>query len=87
MEDFVRSEARSFEIDAAGPGAPRRVVMDAVANPETGETVGDTSLFEGRSGWLRGAATFDAVIPRITVRGETFTNVRFNYPKGNDTDD
>ena len=31
-----------------------------------------------------GGAVFDAVLPQITVRGTTFKDVRFNFPKGNE---
>jgi hypothetical protein len=47
MENFVRSPAPSIEIAATVGGTERILVLSAVANPMTGETVGDTSLFEG----------------------------------------
>ncbi|MGA2015890.1 MAG: hypothetical protein ABSH26_02980 [Opitutaceae bacterium] len=86
MENFVRIPAPSVEIVADVGGAPRTLVLSAVANPATGETVGDTSLFEARADWLRGAREFDAVLREVTVRGTTFTGVKFNFPRGNDTD-
>jgi hypothetical protein len=86
MEDFIRSAVPSIEIDATVNGATVPLVLAAVPNTATGETVGDTSLFEGRADWLRTAKEFDAVLRTITVRGTTFTDVKFNFPKGNDTD-
>jgi hypothetical protein len=86
LENFIRSSVPSIEIDATVGGAPRVLVLAAVPNPATGETVGDTSLFEGGADWLRAAPEFDAVLRSITIRGTTFTDVKFNYPKGNDTD-
>ena len=86
MENFIRSAELTVEIDATVNGQPRKVVLSAVANPATGETVGDTSLFEGQEDWLKTAKDFDAVLKTITIRGTTFTDVKFNYPKGNDTD-
>jgi len=79
MENFVRSPAPSIEIE-------RILVLSAVANPMTGETVGDTSLFQARADWLRSAGSFDAVLRSIPIRGTTFSGIKFNYPKGNDTD-
>jgi hypothetical protein len=61
-------------------------MLAAVANPATGETVGDTSLFEGQADWLKTAREFDATLKTITVRGTTFAEVKFNFPKGNDKD-
>ena len=85
MENFVRCAAPSIEIDASAAGRPVSVVLAPVANPATGETVGDTALFEARADWLRGAAEFDGTLRSVTVRGTTFTDVKFNFPGGNDT--
>src|SRR5438270_2107789 len=46
LENFIRSTVPSFEIDAAVNGAPQALQLSAVANPATGETIGDSSLFE-----------------------------------------
>lgn len=86
MENFVRSTVPSIVIETAG-GARREVSLAAVPNAETGETVGDTALFEGRADWLRDANPFDGVLRSITIRGTTYTGVKFNFPKGNDPGD
>jgi hypothetical protein len=86
LENFIRSSVPSVEIVADVGGAPRTLVLAAVANPATGETVGDTSLFQARADWLRTTGEFDAVLKSVTIRGTTFTDVKFNFPKGNDTD-
>jgi hypothetical protein len=87
MEAFVRSADRSLVVDAAAGGQTRTLVLAAAANAATGETVGDTSLFEAQADWLRSAPTFDGELRSITVRGTVFTAVKFNFPKGNDTGD
>ena len=87
LENFIRSSVPSFEIDATVNGAPQTLVLKAVPNPATGETVGDTSLFETQADWLKTADNFDAVLKSITIRGTTFSDVKFNFPKGNDTDE
>ncbi len=84
MEDFVRSAVPSIEIAATAKGTARTLILAAVANPATGETVGDTSLFEARADWLKAAGEFDGVLKSITIRGTTFTGVRFKVPRGND---
>jgi hypothetical protein len=86
LENFIRSSVPSIEIDATVGGAPRPLVLQAVPNPATGETVGDTSLFEAQADWLKTTKEFDGVLKSITIRGTTFTDVKFNFPKGNDTD-
>jgi hypothetical protein len=85
MEEFVRSSAPTITI-ATTRGDPREVVLSAVPNTETGETIGDTALFEGRADWLRNTAEFDGVLKSITIRGTTYTDVKFSFPKGNDPD-
>ncbi|MGA2692663.1 MAG: hypothetical protein ABSF76_09880 [Opitutaceae bacterium] len=87
MENFVRSSAPSIVISTSVDGAVRDFVLAAVANPETGETVGDTSLFQGPAPWPKKASNIAAVLKGVTIRGTTFTDVKFDYPKGNDTDD
>ncbi len=86
MENFVRIAAPSFELRAKLPGREEVLHFAAVANSATGETVGSTALFEVRAEWLKTNNTFDALLPEINVEGTVFTNVTFNFPKGNDKD-
>jgi hypothetical protein len=86
LENFIRTKAPSLTIDAVVNGAPQTLVLAAVANPATGETVGDTSLFETQADWLKTTPSFDGTLQSITIRGTTFTTVKFNFPKGNDQD-
>jgi hypothetical protein len=86
MENFIRSSAPALTIAAVANGAPQTLVLAAVANPATGETVGDTSLFETQADWLKTTPSFDGTLQSITIRGTTFTDVKFNFPKGNDKD-
>lgn len=86
MENFVRSPTPSFEIEASVGAEKPSLVFAAVADPATGETVGDTALFETRADWLKTVAAFDGVVKSLTINGTTFTAVRFNFPHGNDPD-
>jgi hypothetical protein len=82
MEDFIRSSVPTIEFATTARGTTRTLVLSAVANPATGETVGDTSLFEASADWLKTAGEFDGVLKSITIRGTTFTGVRFKVPRG-----
>ena len=84
MENFVRSANPSITLAAVVKGAQREAVLGAVPNPETGETVGDTALFEAQADWMKGAGSFDGVLKTITIHDSTYADVKFNYPKGND---
>ena len=87
LENFVRVPADSFVVAAMLGGKEEVLMFKAVPNNATGERVGDTSLFEAQADWLKTNAEFDAVLRQLTVRGTTYENVTFNFPKGNDTDE
>jgi hypothetical protein len=84
LENFIRSSMLSFDIVTTINGTPQTLTLKAVPNPATGETVGDTSLFEAQADWLKTNPSFDAVLKSLTIRGTTFSGVPFNFPKGND---
>ena len=84
LENFVRIAAPSLEITAQVSGHETNLVLLAVANNATGEKVGDTSLFEGQADWLKTTPEFDGVLKSITVHGKTYSNLKFNFPKGSD---
>jgi hypothetical protein len=86
LENFIRVPAASLEILTTVDGLPQTLVLRAVPNPATGETVGDTSLFEAQAGWLQTTKTFDATLKTITIRGTVFSDVEFSFPQGNDDD-
>jgi hypothetical protein len=87
LENFVRLPDQSFVVTARLAGKEEVLTFQAIANNVTGEKVGDTALFEAQADWLKTNAAFDGVLRRLTVRGTTYENVTFNFPKGNDTDE
>ena len=87
LEDFVRVKQNSFEGVAAFRGGRHPLKFEAVPNNATGETVGDTSLFEAKADWLGAESNFDVTIDELTVRGKTYQSIKFNFPKGNDSDE
>jgi len=86
MENFIRVQQPSFEVVATIGGVPQTLTFRAVADSATGETVGDTALFEASAVWLKTARNFDGVLTSLDIRGTRFTGVAFNFPKGNDKD-
>ena len=86
MEEFMHSSNPSVTITATVDGQSRTLVLAAVANPATGETVGDTSMFQGQANWLKTTGNFDGVVQTITIRGSSFAGVKFNFPKGNESE-
>ena len=84
LESFVRIPAPSLRLNVRLNGVDQPLDLIAVANPATGEKVGDTSQFEAAAAWLKSTPRFDARLVEITVRGKTFRDLSFNFPKGNE---
>ena len=68
-----------------GPGE-FTLPLAARANSLTGETVGDTSEFSGRSDLLKNATTFTGRILSISTKGQKFDAVEFEFPARPDED-
>ena len=83
MENFVRISMESLTVTVKLPDREETLTFKPVANSTTGETVGDTSMFEAQADWLKTQKTFDAVLKEISIKGKTYQNVAFNFPKGN----
>src|SRR5688572_24917711 len=61
-ENFVRIAAPSIEFVALTGGQRRPLSLKAVANPSTGETIGNTSQFEAQADWLKSAGELPGTI-------------------------
>lgn len=84
MEKYVRCAAKSFTVLVTTPGNRVPLVFHAVADSATGETVGDTALFEATADWLRTTTSFEATLVSLEIRGNAFSDVAFHFPEGND---
>ena len=56
--------------------------LGAVANVLTGETVGDSSQFEAVIDALRGVSKFQGTVATVTIKGQTFERVKFDFTFG-----
>jgi hypothetical protein len=86
MEEFIRAGTPRFEIVAKVNGRDETLDFQPVANLATGETLTATSQYEAKADWLKTTKEFDATLKDIKVRGTEFSDVKFSFPKGNDTD-
>jgi len=86
MEDYIRisAPALDLQIDRNGRKTPLRLLP--VADPATGETVGDTCLFRAKADWLKQTDHFKGVIKRLAIQDQTFQAVAFAFPEGNGKD-
>ena len=82
MENFVRIKAESFDASAFVGDKEEALSFFAVADSVTGETVGNTSYFEARAGWLKSATEFMTKVQALDIRGTKFENVTFQFPSG-----
>ncbi len=83
-EDFVRIAAPSISLTAYAAGARQTVTLVAVANPATGETVGNTSQFEAAAPWLKDAGEFNGEVGALEIKGAKFGPAAFKLPKRKD---
>ncbi len=63
---------------------PVIVTLQGVADPLSGETVGDTSEFTAQADILKDVTGFKGSVTDITIKGAEFKDVAFGYPEGND---
>ncbi|GMU91914.1 MAG: hypothetical protein AMXMBFR4_09720 [Candidatus Hydrogenedentota bacterium] len=58
--------------------------LSPVADPLSGETAGDTSVFRIEDERLQGLAQFRGSLQAIEIRGITLADVAFSFPEGNE---
>ncbi|MBE2215987.1 MAG: hypothetical protein IAE82_19090 [Opitutaceae bacterium] len=80
MENYIRISAPSFAGTGTVAGETRPLTFSPVSDAATGETAGDTALFEARADWLSGAPAVELRVPRLDVRGTTFTDIAASLP-------
>ena len=83
-ENFVRVPLDTFTLKATVAGKEETLTFKPVGNTVTGEKPGDTSQFEASAEWIKTTTAFDAVLPTLPVKGTTYTDVKFNFPKGSE---
>jgi len=86
MENFVRIAAPRLTLEVDRGGRKDILALRPVADLATGETVGDTSLFQTQAGWLRTTGSFKGVFRDLKIQDQTFQAVPFGFPEGNDKD-
>ena len=83
MEKFIRISQSRFQIRVAG-SLTGPLEFQAVERPATGERVGETSEFAAAAPWLKTNTAFDGVLTEIKIGGQTYRDISFKYPKGNE---
>ena len=76
-ENFIRISASELTVTLYSGGERRTLPLKAVANAGTGETVGNTSQFEGQADWLKKGGELNGELSGIEIRGTKFPNAAF----------
>lgn len=79
-ENFVRIKAPAIELVAMPGGQFTPLSLKAVANPATGETVGDTSMFEVQADFLKTAGSFSGILT-VEIKGTRFEKIAYGLPE------
>lgn len=78
-ENFIRLKIPALQLVAMPGGKYTPLSLQAVANPATGETVGDTSQFEVQADWLKTADEFAGIFT-LEINGTKFEQVPYSMP-------
>ena len=82
LENYVRIAAPSFAAVARAGDREYPLVFGAIANAATGETVGDSALFEVRADWLAAQPALKLSVPALVIKGHRFTDLAVDLPAG-----
>ncbi len=78
IENTIRLKDASLLAAVSVGEDPFRFSFAAQAKVLTGETVGNSSEFKGQDARLVGAKHVDVLVPSITVKGITYTDLKFH---------
>lgn len=81
FDKFVAVLETNFTLIARVGASEEKVNFERMpATPPSSD--GSSYLFETRGDWIRSATNFQALIPTITLKGRTYTNIAFPFPEG-----
>ena len=81
LEKFVAVPETNFTLVAkVGDREERAEFRQLPAIPPSSD--GSSYLFATRGEWIKTATNFEGLIPTITLKGRTYTNIAFPFPKG-----
>lgn len=81
FEKFVSVPETNFTLLAKIEGREERAEFGQLpAIPPSPD--GSSYQFAARGEWIKMATNFEALIPTITLKGRTYTNIAFRFPEG-----
>jgi hypothetical protein len=82
LRDFIRVPETNFTLAASLSGQTQQVGFLRATNSMSPMPSDPSFLFEARADWIKTATNFEGLIPSITLKGQTFTNINFPFPTG-----
>ena len=84
-ENFIRIEQGSLQVDLSD-GNKTSVILDAVADSATGETVGNTSHFQSK-GTVENLLPLKGLIQMIEIGSKQYSAIEFFFPNDPQSED
>ena len=84
-ENFVRIEQESLQVDLSD-GNTTSLILHAVADPATGETIGNTSHFQSK-GTVENFLPLNGIIEMIEIGSQQYSEIEFFFPNDPQTKD
>jgi hypothetical protein len=82
LKQAVAVRETNFTLRATFAGKTESVEFHRAPGTVDKKLPATSSLFEARAEWIKAATNFQGVIPAITLKGQTYTNIVFPFPKG-----
>lgn len=79
-ENFVRVDWRTLELTFRLEAGFETLLLNAMTDELTGETVGNTATFAASAPWLQRGAALAGVVPALTIRGQSVPSATFVIP-------
>ena len=82
LENYVAVPETNFLLLAKAGGNTEQLAFQRAPEPPSGKVPEKSFLFEAQGEWLKSVKNFDGNIPTITLKGKSYTNISFSFPKG-----
>lgn len=82
----LRTPSLRLTIQLPSGAPPFELALSAVANPLTGETAEESSVYIGQDSRLTSVGRLTGKVGSVAVRGQTFSDVPISYPEDSHDD-
>ncbi len=83
-QNGVKLKQETIDLEINHSGKKMSLQLEAVESALSGDKKGSSAEFLGRADALKGLTKFEVKIAKLTIKGQTFTDVTFPFPEGNE---